>query len=376
MKFVIRCLFLLLIHTTASMAQLITCNTQNIFNVETVTLAGSISVGEDTPVGTVIYKAIYSSPKGRSTSMFCDTTHWKDSNPPITGFVRSQIISMPYPVVPGILGPYNANVYYTNISGVGVSVIPFEGKEYYRPWAPGIISSSTTSSVHSYEFYLVKIGKISPGLLDGSLVPSYQTSINSPDPIAGIEFLGFPVTYYELKYSGQIQIVTSTCDIIAPNFSVELGEYTHNDFSGINSYTPWKSATIELQGCTAFSPGYYSKYSDANAIVGGGVVNVGETNVKNRISMSLSSPNGYISNLKGIISLEAGTNAAKGIGIQIALEKDGVISPVSFNSKQSIELPNAANQVKVPLFARYIQTNAVITAGLAKGAIIYNINYH
>ncbi|WP_272539744.1 fimbrial protein [Providencia sp. PROV197] len=380
MKVFIACLFLLLInYSSSSMAQLVKCSYDLNPFTDTVTLAGSISVGEDVPIGSVIYQGSYS-PDQYGISMLCRASAWNTSLPEIIAYPTVRMVSNPYPVVPGITGTGidHRLVYKTNIPGVGVAIDWNLGAEYYVPHVIGVNNGGTRSSGHKIYFYLIKIDNISPGLLNGNILPTLQAYIRSPVPMPGVEFSGFPTIYYDLKFSGQIQIVTSTCDIITPNFSVELGKYTSNDFSGVNSYTPWKSAAIELQGCTVFSPGYYSldvtRY--VNWVRGEGTIRVGETDTKNRITMSLSSVNGNISPVNGIMSLESGRNTAKGIGIQIGLEKNGVISPISLSETQEIDLPNAVNRVKVPLFARYIQTDTVITGGQANGALIYTINYH
>ncbi|EMT6576927.1 type 1 fimbrial protein [Providencia rettgeri] len=399
MKFFTIGLFMLLMSPHLSFAtQIVTCSPHNIYKGEdaTVSIDGSvISVGDDAPIGTVIFKGNYLNSVGMA--IYCLVKDPEDpaglgeekwNNGYINLPMKTELISVQTPIIPGIVGPYSPDVYETNIPGIGVSFffgfgnrpIP-ETKDYQV--LPSSAGMGVTNSISDYfSFMLIKTGDYSPGMIDGNLFPKIQVSFSAPTlpPDADAELQGsYPIEMNTLTYAGQLQIIKSTCNIIAPNFVVPLGLHSIGDFQGVDSYTPWQNANITLEGCSAFSPGYFSILTAGPSITGGGTLpsNRPKPNKKNQVTITIASAHGSISDLDGIIGLEPGDNTAEGIGIQLGLEKRGVISPISLLAQHDTGiLPNTTtNSLQIPLFARYIQTDNTMKGGMANGAIIYTINY-
>jgi type 1 fimbria pilin len=72
------------------------------------------------------------------------------------------------------------------------------------------------------------------------------------------------------------------------------------------------------------------------------------------------------------------SGAATGVGIQIGWG-DSSQAPTLFNlaSEQALVLPkDGSPTIRVPLAARYIQTAASPTPGLANGKVTFTINYY
>lgn len=399
MKFFTIGLFMLLMSPHLSLAtNIVTCTPHNIYTGEdaTVSIDGSvISVGDDAPIGTVIFKGNYlnsidmgirclvidsEDPEGLGGEK------WKE------GYIylpmKTELMSVQTPIIPGITGPYSPDVYETNIPGIGVSFFfgfgnrPLPETKDYRvlPTSSGLGVTNRESDY--YSFMLIKTGDYSPGMIDGNLFPKIQVSFYAPTlpPNVDAELQGsYPIVMNTLTYAGQLQIIKSTCNIIAPNFVVPLGLRSVGDFQGVDSYTPWQNANITLEGCSAFSPGYFSEKGVGPSITGSGTLPSvrPKPNKKNQVTITIASAHGSVSDLDGIIDLEPGDNTAEGIGIQLGLEKRGVISPMSLLTQHDTGiLPNATtNSLIVPLFARYIQTDNTMKGGMANGAITYTINY-
>jgi type 1 fimbria pilin len=77
------------------------------------------------------------------------------------------------------------------------------------------------------------------------------------------------------------------------------------------------------------------------------------------------------------MSLSASADSATGVGIQIAAGDSG--NPVLFNFAQERKqaLPkDGTTTLKVPLVARYIQTEDRVTPGRADGKVTFTINYY
>lgn len=387
MKFFTIGLFMLLMSPHLSLAtNIVTCEPHEFFHGEdaTVSISGSvISIGEDLPVGSVIFRANYLN--ALHFGVDCQSSEeWSD------GFInipmKAEISSVSTPIVPGIIGPYTPEVYETNIPGIGVSVFIGTGNSPLPLTTdysvePGYLGAGYVPLISNYfSFILIKTGEVSSGLVDGDLFPKLQISFIAPSPPPGIDAKiqgAFPIVMNTLSYTGQLQIIKSTCNIITPNFVVPLGLHSVGDFQGVNSYTSWQSANITLEGCSAFSPGFYNQKSIGVGITGSGTLPLRRPNNPNQVTITISSAHGSISDLDGIIGLEPGDNTAEGIGIQLGLEKRGVISPISLLTQHDTGiLPNTTtNGLQIPLFARYIQTDNTMKGGMANGAITYTINY-
>lgn len=118
-----RFLALFLLWAGHSQATTITCvaSTSWPAKAEVFTLNGIISVGEDTPVGTVVYRAqLWANNMGLDCRASADES--------IVGTTiylptRVEAISTPTSVVPGVTAPSTSEVVYeTNVPGIGVSV--------------------------------------------------------------------------------------------------------------------------------------------------------------------------------------------------------------------------------------------------------------
>lgn len=369
-----------------SQAASITCRGDNAETpkVQVFTLNDVVSVGEDLPVGTTVYKAtVNSGYAGVECISFDQSAEGIEFSIPS----RLEFISNPTSVIPGITEPYGAEIYETNIPGIGVSLtylaagsrLPYVGAELSHK-IDVLNAWSRQSNTAAYRLQLVKTGPISPGLVNAINFPQIKRTILQPNAPTDFNFLGFPMPESIMTFNGSIQIVKSTCQTEVTDKVVDLGSHDVNDLTSERGLltTPWRDASLRLIGCQ-FSPGYYS-HSGYEISSGPGNVPQGSPEFRNTVRLSLKAMTSVIRPTQGIIELTPGSDSATGVGIQIGL-KDSTSSTgyrvYNFNNLETVFRPSSdAQSLDIPLIARYVSTSDVITPGKANGAVVYTLNYY
>ncbi|WP_260513163.1 fimbrial protein [Serratia fonticola] len=357
-------------------ANTLTCKLDKAFKGESavVSIAGTISVGEDVPVGTVLYKASYNA--AVSGGVNCVSKEkWTEPQIQIP-YVRD-VASTPRPIVPGVLDPAGGVVYQTNVPGIGVSVgqLPAQRSLSNIPGSEIEGGGTTSGDRMIATIQLIKTGNFDAGSVNGISFPTLKRVFTMPTGLPQHTFNGFPIQANSLSFSGQVQVVKSTCKVVNENIVVPLGNYEVDEFTGMGSYTEWKDASIKLVGCSNASPAYYSKNNSSIAITGGGTLPLGVKDVSNRITFMISPASGILDVYNGIIQLTSSSNSASGVGIQIGYNNSGATIPLRLSAVTSFTPPVMQATMQIPLFARYIQTANQVTPGVANGAVVYTINY-
>lgn len=370
----------------AGYANTLNCTLSTLFHGETsvVNIAGTISVGEDAPVGTVLYKAFY-----RTVTPSGVTCLSKEPWPSVDEeidipFIMDATIT-PLPEILGLRDPNGGTIYQTNVAGIGVA-IAYE--RYFKLPYSNVLSQVPESednvtglrhkgNAMNVGVFLIKTGDFNAGTVNGTTFPTITTVFYTPTGSPQHTFNGFPIKTTQLNFSGQIQVVKNTCKIVTNNITVPLGKYDVSEFNGKGSTTEWKDASINLVGCASPMPGYYSNNNDSIERKGEGTFPLGIPDVSNRAVLRVYPSSGFIDGNKGIIRLKPSTFNAKGIGIQIGYDDSGTIKPLDLRTDKGLTLPaNGATTMKVPLSARYMQTEDSVTGGTADGAITYTIIYY
>lgn len=349
-------------------AAVISCGKYDGFPGEnaTLTVSGNISVGNETPNGTVIYTAAYTASK--SSGIKCVSTSSAVWGAIYVPYI-SDYSSFPYPEVPGMI-IRNSKVYQTNVPGIGVTVANLPGRGTL-----GTSSAIINGRTMTFRVALVKTGPITTGIVDGSSFPTVKTTFYPPDSTEH-SFRGFPIVTNTLNFNGKINLVASTCTLENDNIIVPLGDYEIKEFTGVGYTTEWKNAAIRLKGCSAFNPGYYSAGNTSINITGSGKLPSGSQDVKNKVSIVIKPTTLAIDHRKGIVSLTSSKDSAKGIGIQLGMGTD-IVKPLILSSETDVALPDSSSNILViPVKARYIQTAMKVTPGTANGAVTFIINYY
>lgn len=332
----------------------------------TVPLSGTVSVGVDSPNGTVIYKGIINQsilPRYR-----CDSgDKWLDEQ-----FLK--ILSTPSALSSWNGNPFPGAVYKTNVSGIGIALwsqlIPGSAATTTNPvlvWS-GTRTNQTYIPVNLVLGYsLIKIGNISPGSVSGASLPTFGISLQITPSV-----VGFPWQASTYNFSGAINVVANTCE--TPDVNVDMGKWDVSDFGSKGKTTKWTKSNITLKNCPTFS-GYFS--TNAVSSYTNGSVNIPSRDA-NTLSVSITPTTQLIDATNGIMAISSGTSSASGIGIQLGWG-DSTAIPTVFNFNQNYRFSppiNGTTSFDIPLSARYIQTGSVVTPGSADGKVTFTINYY
>ncbi|MFQ6293135.1 fimbrial protein [Yersinia enterocolitica] len=350
-----------------------------------------ISAGADIPVGTVLYQGTWVM---RNTLMSCQ---WAQSDVGKSFWYSSStlITTAPLPLSNVMTGPFAGAVYQTNIPGIGVVISRTRDGNPVISNRPAtttdvetLIRQVSTELGGGYDIggstryvSLIKTGPITPGnyTLSGANLPGIQTwiepAVNSHPGSASIT--GLPFTFYTISFQGSLTVSAQTC--ITPNVSVALGSYDKNTFfRGISSTTPWIDASINLTNCPIFHGFYNSTNTTLLMDYNTGVGSV-SASLNNSIGVRLTPATNVIDAVNGIMGIDSSlSGAASGVGIQIGWGSSGQTPmPFNFAAEQTVTLPkDGSSTIRVPLAARYIQTEANPTPGKANGKVVFLINYY
>ncbi|WP_058914241.1 fimbrial protein [Entomohabitans teleogrylli] len=251
----------------------------------------------------------------------------------------------------------NSPVYKTNIDGLGVyfDMVQSNGMAIGSTISSGSVSHLPNTGMHLVKLTNTTIG----GVLDASTFP--VLSFYATESSSGA-FNSSAVQLTKAAASGVITYMVPSCS--AGDKDVWLGEHAASSFTG-SSTTDWVDAGLVLTCDMAFGNTYSSQ---TESYITGNLTST--TRADNLYSVSLDAVNGFIDSTRGIMALDNG--GATGIGIQISRTQ----SEQSWSSLSWIaENQAGANTIKIPLYARYIQTNSTVTSGQANSKLIYTVQY-
>ncbi len=343
-----------------------------------------ISAGADVPLGTVIYQGRWfgSDPGQQFLCIVPDNKNiWLD--------VVLGIKSAPKPLSNWTGGPFGGAVYETNIPGIGIAISRNNNADaatLSQPshQFPNGVERVVTGGSHggfllnrTLYVSLIKTGPITPGnyTLDASQLPAAYLYI---DNAAGRPYLqGLPISLNAIQFQGQLTVSTQTCS--TPDVNVPMGSFESREyFTGINATTPWVDASILLTGCPTFH-GFYNAdnstlmfdYSTRKGLVA--------ESTSNSVGVRVTPSTSVIDSPNGIMSIDRSLpNAASGVGIQLGWgSNSGNPALFDFATEKPFQLPkDGRSEIKIPLAARYIQTDNMVTPGKASGKAVFLINYY
>lgn len=355
------------------------CTSEYSYSEFTQPVMATINSGQDMPVGSVIYSMQMSSTSNR-VGISCNNEgkSW-------TANVHFIISSTPSGASFNFSGnTLNGEVFPTNVDGIGVAILKSHGAQtitlstpYNQPMNGSSSSTANTTSVlrkPSLMMALVKTGPIAPGTVDASSFPTVKmTAVDSPTISEG-----FPFDMMAMRFSGRIYVQSETCQ--THDKTVNLGRHEISDkFKGIGSVTEWIDSSIELTGCPAKGfPGYYSTTGPQIASNGGSAN--GGTLIANKLLVTITANTGLIDATRGLININTTqAGAASGLGIQLGYGDNSAPSVWDLTSPQEYVLPTEYSptngSINIPVFARYYQTENIVTPGKADGQVMFTINY-
>lgn len=366
-----------IVFTPAVFASVI-CSLQKSTPSISVTLQlGNINItsGADQPLGTLLYtgRFVQTSPR----QILCEA-----SMPSEFSLTRSiQITSAPT-ITSSWSNNKHQQVFESGVRGVGIAIWRDDVSVTTAKTAIGnyyFADSQTDSYDSSFSFGLIKTAEIASGSIHVNNFPTVNITMGNN---YGVTNLPPDIVLATVNFTGIIQVVAQTCN--TSDINVDLGKHSANGvFKKIGSVTSWIDASITLTRCPAFR-GYYggdAADSDASKITinNDNVVTNMPARTANGLYVSFQPATNVIDVANGIMALSNSENqtVAKGVGIQIGWgNASGSPELLNFAGRTFTPPSEGTATFKIPIAARYIQTEAVVTPGLANGRAIFIINYH
>ncbi|MGY2798953.1 type 1 fimbria pilin [Ewingella americana] len=270
---------------------------------------GNVIVQRDTPVGSVVASVNLPEYAGGEVLFRCDTA-WVYN-------AKNVLFTT--------LSSYGNTVYDTNISGLGIRI------------------TLTTRAVPSTGDFLKDQGVfIKGGTIE--LIKTSTGSVGAGNLTTGDAAYFFasqdPTYRAVLRLTGSNTITPVACSVSNTVINVSLDDAVYSDFSGVGSTAKPKDFNIGLN-CDA------------------------GTNVKLTLDGNAAGP-------AGVLALNAGSNQAKGIGIQLVKSA----APVALGTPLDFGTATSAGDMQLPLIARYYQTEASITGGTTNTTATFTMTYN
>lgn len=328
---------------------------------------GNITVGNELPVGTIIYRQNIT-----STKDYAKAPHGKcDGSGPYTDRQYIYLTNMPQSLSSWQGGTFSGKIYNTNIPGIGVVIArgntgvnatAFQWYSDTRPSIPDVQVWTTITMI------LIKTGNITPGSVNGSSLPT--VTIRNDYTVANGSAVVFTWRPYTVKFSGSLKVISQTCSV--PDYAVDLGSWDIFDMMAKGS-SEWRDASIKMTNC----PRFYGYIDNAfNTVHLTGAIS-GLKYTGNAIGLKLSALYGNINAANGIIKLEPSNNTANGVGIQLASGNNASNTLFNLGNEQRIAVSNSTStSLTIPLVARYIKTENKVTPGKADSKVVFTINYY
>jgi len=290
---------------------------------------GTVAVQRDAAVGEVLATAQTGVLNGGSSLGGCQRSPYSASSPP-SFFSEALLFAF---TTPSTLG---ANIYDTNIAGVGIR-ITFNGANNENTPLPFDKTYPMSGSVPGKNI-TIELIKTASNIATGTLQTGELAQQNFYyDP--SNKFTG-----WVLSLTGTNRVQQVACSVSNKVINVPMGDVKNIDFKGSGTTTGEKSFAIPLS-CDA--------------------------GTKVNVTLEAGSSGSYDASL-GIINLDSsGQATATGIGLQILNNS----TPVTLGELISIGSTASEGGFNVPLTARYIQTGSSVTPGTANATATFTMTY-
>jgi type 1 fimbria pilin len=288
--------------------------------------ANQLTVPQDLPVGGTIFKTdyVYDS-VGRHQSFYCAKDQQSASSFNYVTYMTGAITS-------------GADIYSTNIDGVGIRVSMYSSSDYHDfPETPTPAPFSQGMTLANGEFgsgflhIVVELIKTSNSVSAGSLtysVPEFSDAVaNNTLKLSSFVF------------NANLSISSCTVNTQTPT-EIDLGTTSKSALSDIGSTSNKKDFSIVLD-CSGSS----------------------------NVNLSLSGTEEPLALNMGVLAPDSSSTAA-GLGVQILYSN----TPVTFNQPFSVGTSNDG-QFTIPMSAQFYKTKNDLTAGTFSSLMTYTLTY-
>ncbi|HCT05217.1 MAG TPA: fimbrial protein [Pseudomonas sp.] len=328
-------------------------------------LGTNITVGRDVPLGAEVYRQTFAPASVIRATCNDISTYAIERN----FFTRT-----PMPLSSWSSGPYAGKIYESGVPGIGIVVthgndaVPYDWNWMNcTNWTVTCIVSMGTGTL-SFTVLFIKTGPVSAGVVNGSNIPSPGRNL----------ITDLTMDMIRLNFSGSINIVSRTC--ATPDVAVPMGSHQLSEFSGRNTFTPWKDFSIALNNCPAFNGYYQSSGPTWTSDGGSGLVGNLDSRKSNVLRVRIDPTLAAVNPTQGILNVNPSapgdSPAATGVGVQVA---DSHGTPLPLATLRASGITPRADEgasYSIPLKARYIQTEDRITAGPANATATFTIDYY
>jgi type 1 fimbria pilin len=222
------------------------------------------------------------------------------------------------------------DVYNTNIAGVGIRIT---AKDIFSARHPDSLFNVRPNVYYPPSVYRVELVKTLPGPVSSGPLDSARVAL----------FCRYLVHCLGIINLANTRIIPVACGVTHNPPPVFLGDTLTTEFSGSGSYAREVPISIPLD-CTA------------------------QTRVHITLEGASAGPG-----LPGVLALNnaADSGTAKGIGVQLLLED----RPVTLGSQHLVGTTTSDGTYHVNLVARYYQTHASLTGGVANSTATFTLSY-
>lgn len=345
--------------------------------------ANQLTVGTDTPAGTIIY----TEPDDYNNQAFSISCHTDTGSSDIEFSLRLDMTAPP--IANYNVDGHSLNIYPTGVRGIGVS---FQDADSNSVRSGHYLSTLSTSETEKYSMHLghlywmatdvsawlrIRLWRTAESLDISALNAGKLTSVFPrvmQEANAGPGYVLYPnagtfiltVTTFN---GANLKIVPGTCDI--PDTTVIMGAHDNGEMLSVGSATAWSDVPdLKLTNCPV-AYGY-------------GAQGTGHNTSRNNVSVTVSPRTEIVSNLAGTFAVNDGEDSANGYGIQLAWGKSSELTDtpatlVEFNKPYLLEeFPygdSTSSTIPIALAARYIRTNSMAKGGEANAIIDVLVNY-
>lgn len=331
----------------------------------------AIQMPKDIPVGSEIYRITLKNTSYQYYRVNCNNNASKSNYYGLVRFIGAE------PARSAWQGSSLGTVYETGAAGIGMVLIynntnskKIDSKQYFFI---GCRSGSCNTDTFNYDitYVLIKTGTISDGSLDFSGLPPVELLVGG-DNSPGSDYVVFQPTL-----SGALSFTQATCALSEASKTVKLGAHKSSEFTTSSPASAWVDASINLINCNYGGAQNYqyniSRWSSSSSHIG---TYVSPNTAKATWNLTLTPATSIIDDTNGIMAIGNDPGSATGIGIQLSSTNSATPKPVRFSQPTTGTMVSGSNAtMTIPLYARYIKTESIVTAGRADGKVTYLIEY-
>ncbi len=337
---------------------------------------GNYSLGEDAPIGTVIYRQVV---RG-------DLSYWISCSE--AGVPREDRMQISFRVDEK---RFYMRDYIVDVGqGIGLRFRNLSGETFgslSNGKARTFLLKENPGNVEGNELsFIVEVIKIDPHLGGATFHGDAYFPKVVIEAAAGGGHEWSPLIEVEFTGNLSLNIDEATCQIANERYTYTFPSKNITEFPALGSASDWLAAPVTLRGCSAFSSNHSGKTDYASSTMGdpayADVQSVGDIRrTPSTLTLTLEPQTPVLDSDNGVIAIESGADAALGIGIQLGMDTGSGYQPLRLNGNRVqrqltpvIDLLNRQD-ITYRLGARLIRTGEGLKGGKIRAQVTYTVTY-